>query len=199
MKNPRAITMYGTIIVDCQYDHSNNILIGNVYCPNKRCSEKHCIQKETFQSLGRSDYKCPQCKSMCQVRKIPFEQQTNSFSWKVTKGSTFLKRRENHFKMLLKICFVQHLETKSVFNYQSADILVSTTVKIANLALTLAQCFFWNKSWKVIRQSHSSTTQLAPKIAKTIPFLSRAWQLLFGWYISPKLFFHFLFLLFNLQ
>ena len=35
--------------------------------------------KKTFQSLGRSDYQCPQCASVCQVRNIPFEDQTNSF------------------------------------------------------------------------------------------------------------------------
>ena len=31
-----------------------------------------------FQSLGRSDYQCPQSGSVCQVRNIPFEDQTNS-------------------------------------------------------------------------------------------------------------------------
>ena len=36
-------------------------------------------QKKTFQSLDRSKYKCPQCKSLCQARKVPFEQQANSF------------------------------------------------------------------------------------------------------------------------
>ena len=40
---------------------------------------KFCLHKETFQSLGRSDYQCPQCASVCQVRNIPFEVQTNSF------------------------------------------------------------------------------------------------------------------------
>ena len=33
----------------------------------------------TFQSVGRSDYQCPQCASVCQVRNIPFEVQTKSF------------------------------------------------------------------------------------------------------------------------
>ena len=35
--------------------------------------------KKTFQSIGRSDYQCSQCGSVCQVRNIPFEDQTNSF------------------------------------------------------------------------------------------------------------------------
>ena len=34
--------------------------------------------KKTFQSLGRSDYQCPQCESVCQVPNIPFEDETNS-------------------------------------------------------------------------------------------------------------------------
>ena len=54
---------------DCWYD---------VYCPNTKCSGKLCLHKKTFQSLGRSDYQCPQCASVCQVCIIPFEDQTNS-------------------------------------------------------------------------------------------------------------------------
>ena len=35
--------------------------------------------KKTFESLGRSDYQCPQFGSVCQVRNVPFEDQTKSF------------------------------------------------------------------------------------------------------------------------
>ena len=59
---------------------STIIFIGDVYCPNTKCSDKLCLQKKTFQSLGRSDYQRPQCESVCQVRNITFEDQTNSFS-----------------------------------------------------------------------------------------------------------------------
>ena len=45
----------------------------------KNCLVKLCLHKKSFQSLGRSDYQCPQCASVCQVRNIPFEDQTNSF------------------------------------------------------------------------------------------------------------------------
>ena len=61
---------------DCGHDNSTIILIGDVYCP--KCSGKFCMHKKTFKSLGRSDYQCPQCASVCQVRNIPFEDQTNS-------------------------------------------------------------------------------------------------------------------------
>ena len=65
---------------DFTYDNSAIIIIGDVYCPNTMCLGKPCLHKKTFQSLDRSDYQCPQCGSVCQVRNIPFEDQTNSFS-----------------------------------------------------------------------------------------------------------------------
>ena len=37
------------------------------------------MHKKTFQSLDRSDYRCSQCASVCQLRNSPFEDQTNSF------------------------------------------------------------------------------------------------------------------------
>ena len=72
----RAITICST---DCAYDNSAIIIIGDVYCPNSKCLRKLCLHKKTFQSLGRSVYQCPQCASVCQVRNIPLEDQTNSF------------------------------------------------------------------------------------------------------------------------
>ena len=62
----------------CGYDNSTIILLGYAYCPNSKCSGKLSLHKETFQSLGRSDYHYPQSASVCQVRVIPFEYQTNS-------------------------------------------------------------------------------------------------------------------------
>ena len=43
-------------------------------------------QKKTFQSLVRSDYQCPQCESVCQVRNLPFEDQTISFFLSLGQG-----------------------------------------------------------------------------------------------------------------
>ena len=57
---------------DCAYDNSVIIIIGDLYCPNTKCLGKLRLHKRTFQSLGR-------CASVCQVRNIPFEDQTNSF------------------------------------------------------------------------------------------------------------------------
>ena len=89
---------------DCAYDKSVIILIGDVYCP--KCLGKLCLHKKTFQSLGRSDYQCPHCGSVCQVRNIPFEKQINSFFCRLVKEFTFLKRGQNQFKKLLEMSIV---------------------------------------------------------------------------------------------
>ena len=71
---------------DCGYDNSTIILIGDVHCPNTKSSGNFCLHKKRFQSLDRSDYQCPQCGSVCQVRNIPFEEQTNSFFLSLGQG-----------------------------------------------------------------------------------------------------------------
>ena len=71
---------------DCGYEISTISLVGDVYCPNTKCLGKLCQHKKTFQSLGRSDYQCQKCGSVCQVRNIPFEDQTNSFFLSLGQG-----------------------------------------------------------------------------------------------------------------
>ena len=71
--------MCSAFTADCRYDDSSIFLIGDVFCPNTKCLGKLCLHKKTFQSLGRGDYQCPQYGSVCQVRNILFEDQTNSF------------------------------------------------------------------------------------------------------------------------
>ena len=97
----RAITMCSAFTPDYGYDNSTITLIGDVYCPNTKCLGKLCLHKKTSQSLGRRDYQCPQCESVCQIRNIPFEDQTNSFFCRLVKGITILKRIQNQFKMSL--------------------------------------------------------------------------------------------------
>ena len=87
----RATTMCS--VTDCAYDNSANIIIGDVYCPNTKCSGRLCLHKKTFQSLGRSDYQCPQCGSLCQVRNIPFEYPTNSFFLSFGQGVYIFEER----------------------------------------------------------------------------------------------------------
>ena len=71
--------MCSALTPDCGYDNSTIILIGDVYCPNTKCLGKLCLHKKTFQPFGRTDYQCPQSASVCQVRKIPSEDQAISF------------------------------------------------------------------------------------------------------------------------
>ena len=71
---------------DCGYDYSTIILIGDVYYPNTKCSGRLCQLKKTFQSLGRRDYQCPQCTSVCLVRNIRFEEQRISFFFSLGQG-----------------------------------------------------------------------------------------------------------------
>ena len=86
VKYLRSITMCSAFTPDCGYDNSLIILTGDVYSPKTKCLSKHCLQKKTLQSLGRSDYQCPQCASVCQVRNIPFEDQTKSFFLSLGQG-----------------------------------------------------------------------------------------------------------------
>ena len=71
---------------DCGQNNSTIILIWDVYCPNTKCSGRTCLHKKTFQSLGRSNYQCPQRASVCQVHNIPFEDQRNSFLLSLGQG-----------------------------------------------------------------------------------------------------------------
>ena len=78
--------MCSAFTLDCGYDNSTTILIGDVFCPNTKCTVKFWLHEKTIQSLGRSDYNCPQCASVCQVCNIAFEDQTNSFFLSLGQG-----------------------------------------------------------------------------------------------------------------
>ena len=78
--------MCSTFTPDYGHDKSTVLFIGDVICPNTKCSGRLCLHKKIFQPLGRSDYQCPQCGSVCQVRNIPFEDQTNSIFLSLAQG-----------------------------------------------------------------------------------------------------------------
>ena len=82
----------------CGYDNSTVILNGDVYCLITKCSSKLCLHKKTFQSLDRSDYQVPQCGSVCQVRIIPLEDQTNSFYLSLGQGVYIFEESLNSFQ-----------------------------------------------------------------------------------------------------
>ena len=109
-KKSRAITMLSTFTSDCRYEFIIFKLIGNINCPNEICSGKLCVNKKTFQPLTRCDNQCPLYTSSCQVRNIPFEEQTNSFLLKCNQGFIFLKGHKNQFKMLLENSIVLEVD-----------------------------------------------------------------------------------------
>ena len=86
---------------DFAYDNCTIILIGDVYCPNAKGLGKICQHKKTFQSLDRSDYQCPQCGSLCHVRNIPFEEQTNSFFLTLVQGVYIFEERPKSFQEVI--------------------------------------------------------------------------------------------------
>ena len=97
---------------DCGYDNSTLILIGDMYFPNTKCSCKRCLPKKSFQSLGRSGYQLPQCASVCQVRNIPFEDQTISFLKSFGQGFYIFEKSPKSFDHVIgdefcpgKYCF----------------------------------------------------------------------------------------------
>ena len=71
---------------------------------------------------------------MCQVLIIPFEEQTNSFFFlKFGQWMYVFEETKKSIQMLLEMCIVQHVQTKSVF---TEIVVFTTTVKSAMLALT---------------------------------------------------------------
>ena len=55
VKYLKAITMCSAFTLDCGYDNSTIIFIGDMYCAKTKCSGKLCLHKKTFQSLGRTN------------------------------------------------------------------------------------------------------------------------------------------------
>ena len=147
--------MCSTLTPDCGYDNSAIILIGDVYCPNTKCWGTLCLHKKTFQSLGRSDYQCPQCASVCQVRNIPFEDQTNSFFLSLGQGVHIFEENPKSIQDVIgdvycpgKYCLNRD-KCKSIGSY------VTTPKSIHGCD----NCGAWLFVYKVPLQEHVKTTK----------------------------------------
>ena len=113
--------MCSTFNPECTYENSIIEHIGNLYCPITVCSGILCVSFQ-FQSVERSDYPCPQGASMCQVRKIPFEDQTKSFLLKFGQGTYIFEDTRKSIQdvnrdvfcpgkyCLKKVCFHPYIE-----------------------------------------------------------------------------------------
>ena len=115
--------MCSAFTLDCGYDNGTTFLIGDVYCPNTKCLGKLCLHKKTFQPLGRSNYQCPQCASVCQKRNIPFEVQTNSFFLSLGQGVYIFEENPNSIQDVIgdvycpgKFC-LNRVKGKSIVGY----------------------------------------------------------------------------------
>ena len=78
--------MCSAFTLDSGYENGRINFIGDVHCPKKKFPVTFVCKKKTFQSTGRSNWKCRQCAYVSQLRVIPFKEQTNSllsFGWGV--------------------------------------------------------------------------------------------------------------------
>ena len=142
---------------DCGYGYSTIILIGDVYCPNTKCSGRLCLHKKTFQSLGRSDYQCPQCGSACQVRNIPFENQRNSFFLSLGQGVYIF---EENPKSVQDVIGDVYCPGKCCFNREKCESL-GGYVTTPRSIYACGKCGAWLFVHKVpfMVQEHAKTTK----------------------------------------
>ena len=131
---------------DCGYGNGTIILIGNVFCPNTQCSGKLGLHKKTFQSLGRSDYRSPQCSSVCQLHKIPLEDQTISFLLSLGQGVYVFKESA---KPVQDVIGAVYCPGKFCFNREKCESLggyVTTPRPICGCGKCGPGCLFKNFS-----------------------------------------------------
>ena len=134
--------MCSAFTADCGFENNTIFLIGDVYCPNIKCSGKVCLHKKTFQSLGRSDFKCPQCASVCQVRNFPYESQTNSFFLSFGQGVYLF---EESLKSIQNIIGDVFCPGKFCFNRDKCELCIKSEIHL----------WLW-KVWSMVVCSQSS-------------------------------------------
>ena len=167
VKYLRAITMCTAFTPDCWYDNSTIILIGDVFCPNTNCSGKLCLHKKTFQSLGRSDYQCPQCESVCQVRNIFLKINQSPLSRRLAKRFKFLKRVQKSIQDVIGDVYCPGKYRSSREKCESLGGYVTTARSIYGCG----KCGSWLFVHKVLflLQEHVKTT----KTDKTLFFFAK--------------------------
>ena len=149
--------MCSALTPDCGYDNSTINLIGDVHCPNTKCLGKFCLHKKTFQSLGRSDYQCPQCASVCQVRNIPFEEQTDYFFLSFGQGVYIF---EDSPKSIRGVIGHVYCPGKYCFNREKCESLGGYVTTLRSI-YSCGKCGAWLFVQKVpfMVQEHVKTTK----------------------------------------
>ena len=159
---------------DCGYAKSTIILIGDVYCPNTKCSGKLYLLKKTFQSLGRSDYQCLQCASVCQERKIPFEYQTNSFFFSFGRGVYTFDESPKSIQNVSGDVFcpskfsLNREKCQSLDGYVTAPRYIYGCVKLWSLVVCSQSCFHVTSARKY-HKNGQTTLFLCPKKMNLVP------------------------------
>ena len=138
--------------------------IGDVYCPGTNGSNREkCESLGGYVTTSRFICGCGKCGAWLFVHKLPFmwqehvkttKNRQNTFSslknwtWYTTNNCYLMSHfnqpnlEKNNcgwttkYKRLLDMCFVQHVETQSVFTFQPNKRLFYTTVKSAKPAAT---------------------------------------------------------------
>ena len=128
-----------------------------MFCPNTKCLGKLCLHKKTFQSLGRSDYQCPRCGSVCQVRNTPFEDQTCSFFLSLRKGFYFLEESPKSIQDVIGDVYCPNKYCSDRENCESLGGYVTTPRSIYGCG----KCGAWLLVHKVpfMLQEHVKTTK----------------------------------------
>ena len=119
--------------------------------------ENVSLHKKTFESLGRSDYQCPQCASVCQVRNIPFEDQTSSFFWSSGQEVYIL---EESTKSIQEVIGNVYCPGKYCFNREKCESLEGY-VRTLRSIYGCGKCGAWLFVHKVhlMLQEHVKTTK----------------------------------------
>ena len=142
---------------DCGYDNSTIILIRDVFHPNTKCSGKLCMHKKTFQSPGRSGYQCPQCASVCQLRNIPFEDETNSFFLSLVQGVYVFEETRKSIQDVIGDVYCPGKFCSNREKCESLDGYVTTPRSIYGCAKCEA-CLFVHR-FSFMLQEHVKTTK----------------------------------------
>ena len=135
-KKLRAFAMCIALNPDFRYDKGIIKHSGNVFCPETMCSDKFCVHKKNFPIAWKK-----RLSMSSMLVNVPFAQYTLQrtkqirFSCSLVRGFIILKGREYQFKVLFRMCIVQHANTKNVLTFQLTKFLVYTTVKSARSAL----------------------------------------------------------------
>ena len=145
------------ITPDFGYENSTIILIGDLSCPNTKCSGKLCLHEKTFQSLGRNDYQCPQCTSVCQVLNIPFEDQTNTFFLSIGQGVYTFEETQKSIQDIIGNVYCPGKYCSNREKCESLDSYVTTPRSIYDCR----NCAAWLFVHKVpfMLQEHVKTTK----------------------------------------